>query len=481
MGRRGLLALAIVPLALAACGGSSATTTPTQAPGQSQGNVTTAPKPTGSQQQTVRWFVGLGSGTQPNQIADQSKFVANFNSTNPDIYLQMEIVPNANAYDTLQTEIAGGNAPDIIGPVGVRGRNGFSGKFLDLTSEIAKQKFDLTAYPDSLIKFFQEGAKGAQIGLPYLIYPGFLWYNQDLFAQQNVPVPPTKVGDQYNGKTWDWTALTDLAKKLTLDSASKHPGDAGFQIGKVTQWGVDFQWADGRRMASTWQAGSFVKDDGTTAQIPDAWKAAWKWYYDAMWKSGFAPTGKSINSTYLNNGATMSSGHIAMDITWGWAIGSLGSTDKKPAISKWNIAVIPSYNNQTSSPLDADTFTIWGTTKVPDAAFKAMVAIMADKQLQKNYGGLPAKTAEQQPYLTAWEADLKKIFPTNDPIKWEVFTEMIAHPANPSHEADMPNFLKVIDLYSKFYTALQNDASLDVDAALTKLTSDIQAAFNEAK
>jgi len=62
---------------------------------------------------TVRWFVGLGSGTDNYQIDAQKAFVANYDATNNDgISIQLEIVPNNTAYDVLKTEIEAGNAPD---------------------------------------------------------------------------------------------------------------------------------------------------------------------------------------------------------------------------------------------------------------------------------------------------------------------------------------------------------------------------------
>lgn len=72
----------------------------------------------------VRWFVGLGKGTQPDQIEAQKAFVKRFNAESCNLpYLNLEIVPNDEAYDRLKEETAAGNAPDVIGPVGARGRN----------------------------------------------------------------------------------------------------------------------------------------------------------------------------------------------------------------------------------------------------------------------------------------------------------------------------------------------------------------------
>ena len=91
-----------------------------------------AARPQSGEPVTVRWFVGLGTGTEPEQIDAQEQLVEEFNASQDAIELQIEIVDNEVAYETLATQIAAGDAPDIIGPIGIRGSNYFAGNFLDL-------------------------------------------------------------------------------------------------------------------------------------------------------------------------------------------------------------------------------------------------------------------------------------------------------------------------------------------------------------
>jgi multiple sugar transport system substrate-binding protein len=46
--------------------------------------------------------------------------VDEYNASQDKYELLLEIVDNDVAYDTLSTQIAAGNAPDIVGPVGIR-------------------------------------------------------------------------------------------------------------------------------------------------------------------------------------------------------------------------------------------------------------------------------------------------------------------------------------------------------------------------
>jgi hypothetical protein len=67
----------------------------------------------------------------------------------------LEIVDNDAAYDTLATQIAAGNAPDIVGPVGIRGRDSFKGAWLDLQPMLDKNNYDLSDFDPALVEFYQ--------------------------------------------------------------------------------------------------------------------------------------------------------------------------------------------------------------------------------------------------------------------------------------------------------------------------------------
>jgi multiple sugar transport system substrate-binding protein len=491
MGRRGLrlITLAAVPvLVLSACGGGGATQTATT--GTSASATTGASNLTPSQSAApagktkVVWFIGLGAGSQPVQLQAETDFVNKYNDSNTDnIFLQVSIIPNTNAIDVLKTQIAAGKGPDIVGPVGIQGRAGFPGVFLDLTAAAAAAKTDLTVYPEKLLNAMKMGKDGL-IGLPYAIYPGFIFYNKDLFAAQSLPNLPVKVGDKYNGADWTWDALTKLAKQLTIDTAGKKSTEAGFNAAKIKQYGYDMQWVgDIRRFTSAFGAGNYVGADGKTAQIPDAWATAIKWYYDAMWTSHFAPNNAQRNASDMASGTTISTGRVAIDLIWTWAISSFGTVDAAgKSTSKykaWDMAVIPSNGGVTTSPVDVDTFTIMKSSKVADAAYKAMIAMEADSGLAVAYGALPAITAQQDAYFKSAQAGVTAQFPGNT-VTWSVATEMLKYAASPTHQDPFPNYVKGTTDDQAFYTKLQSTGGLNMDTELTKFKATLQADFDSA-
>ncbi|HEX7490106.1 MAG TPA: extracellular solute-binding protein [Candidatus Limnocylindrales bacterium] len=476
MGKRGLslITLAAIPMfVLGACGQTSnASPTPSTEPSSAaQGSAASASSG------AITWFVGLGSGTQPNQIDAEKAFVASYNKLNKDgITITLKIVPHDSAYDVLKTDIARGDAPDLIGPVGVKDRNGFEGLFLDLTQEIAKNNYDVKAFADPAVEFFRDSS-GAQIGLPYLVNSGYIWYNKDAFAKAGLPNLPTTVGEMYQGKTWDWNALGAVAAQLTLDKKGKKSTDSGFDKANIVQYGVDFQGLDARRIGSLFGSGSFVDSDGKTATIPAVWAEAYNWYYDAIWKSHYAPNATVEASALLNQGNSMASGNVAMSAAWGTSISSLWDSKTSTAKMKsWDIGVIPSWKGNTTSPMDADTFVIAKASKNPDAAFKAMVAIEADPTLMQDYGGLPVKASAQAAYTQSMDATLSPIFP-GIKVTWSVLNEMLMHPASPSDQVTLPASTQATTDYGALLTKLQTKDGLDVNAELTKLQAILQADY----
>jgi len=61
---------------------------------------------------TITWFVGLGTGTNSEQIAIQEQVVADFNASQSEIELVLSIAAsNETARDTLSTMLAAGHTP----------------------------------------------------------------------------------------------------------------------------------------------------------------------------------------------------------------------------------------------------------------------------------------------------------------------------------------------------------------------------------
>jgi multiple sugar transport system substrate-binding protein len=495
-GPRRLTALVgVFALAVAACGTSAATASPpppSSAASQAAAPSATEPptplitpeaiapdEPGPNGGTVVRWFVGLGAGGQPQQIAAQTQFVTDFNAAQKDVYISLELYDNKVAANILKTQIAAGNAPDIIGPVGVEGLNLFIDQLADLQPLIDSTGYDMSKYPAALKDFFKIGKGGTTIGVPFGTYPSYLWYNKKLFDEAKLAYPPTKVGDQYEGKPWDVAAVRDLGMKLTVDKNGNDATSADFDADNIVQWGFDSQWADNAPTAETalFGAGSFLADDGKTAQIPDAMRAGIHWFNDGVWKDHFIPNQNQVNSDLLAKGNPFQSGNLAMTEIHTWYSCCVNPAPPAKAIVGDNFgwAVAPAYNGKTTAKLHADTFSMLKTTKHADQAFKALSALAGSGELATIYGAMPADPAAQQPFIDA----VNKAYPTAK-LNWDVPKAMLEFPDIPNHQAWVPDYAKSKAAWQKFGVGYRTSQSADIDADLDTLKTTLQGIFDAA-
>jgi multiple sugar transport system substrate-binding protein len=465
-----LFALVLVlGLALVACGPK---------PGAGETEVPTEVGPVEKVQ--VRWFVGLGAGSDEGTFAGQQAVVDEFNASQDAIELVLEIVDNDVAYDTLATQIAAGNAPDIVGPVGIRGRDSFKGAWLDLQPWIESTDYDLSDYDPAMVQFYLVQEEG-QLGIPFGIFPSFILYNVDLFDEAGLNYPPAAYGEPYvwpdgTEATWDMDTLREVAMKLTVDTNNNDATSASFDPESIVQFGFMNQFTDPRGIGTFFGAGSLLADDGVTAQVPDNWKAAWEWTYDAWWTDYFIPNGPYGGADFLQGpGGPFSSGNLAMIHihTWYVAPWALGE-----ATFDWNLAATPSYNGVVTSKMHADTFCIPKGSKNPEKAFEVLSYLLSPETANKLvtiYGGMPARLSLQGDYFTNYSATN---FPDKADINWDVVVAGVAYADNPNHESWMPGFQETTDRYNEFWNYLANTSGLDFDAELAILVEDLQAIFD---
>ncbi len=425
----------------------------------------------------IRWYCCLGTGESPEQVEVEQKVVEEFNASHPKIQLILEVITYNAARDTLSTEIASGNPPDIVGPVGVGGANAFAGQWLDLSEQIKKTNYDLSQFDKGAVDFYKVGGEG-QVGLPFAIYPSELYYQRKLFDEAGLKYPPHKYGEKYtmpDGKEveWDFDALAQIAKILTVDEQGKDASEADFDPKKVTQYGYLEQWpADVRDIGAWFGADSLVEKDGKTARIPPQWAESWKWHYDGMWKSHFMPNNDAQNTPTFGAGNPFNSGKIAMALSFLWYTGSM----EPDSVGKdWDIAVVPSFKGKTTALLNADTFRIMKATKHPDEAFEVLNYLLGEAapQLLQTYGAMPARKSDQQAFFDT----LNQTWPQK--VDWQVALDGIAHTDIPSFEASMPNYNEAIDRCVTFWNLMTTSPDLDMDKEIDTFKTDLQAIFNK--
>ncbi len=468
---------------IAACGGDSGSETTTTAgdTGGEQSTTTTSgdtgEEPSGDKVQ-IRWFIGIGAGGQPEQRAAQEAVVEAFNASQDGIELVIEIVENDVAPETLATEIASGNAPDIIGPVGRDGSNEFAGLYLDIEPLIGSTGVDTSQWAEAAIDNQRE-ADGTLVGLPFASYPSAVFYNRDLFDEAGLPYPPQEYGPdgiaiygegtEYEG-TWDFAKVEELARILTVDGSGVDATDPSFDPGTTVQWGFHWQWTTRVfQNGSYWGAGYPLADDGS-ADIPAIWEDEWRWYFGNVWERGISPSQAQMDAVGDN---VFQTGNLAMAATHLWYTCCIRDDENGIVGDFWDLAVMPSHEGAVTANMHADTFRILASTEYPDEAFETMYYLVttAALDLLTAYGAAPADPSLTNDFL----ASLDERYPQG--VNWQTALDGANFADNPSHETFLPGWGEYKVRLGELESAILSDPALDLDAAIADVESDLTTIF----
>ncbi len=476
--------LLLFSLLLAACGGQSAPAEPP--PQEPAAEEPAAEEPAAEEPAAeepaaaddgerveIRWFVGLGTGTDPEQIPQEEALVEEFNNSQDRIKLVIEFVVNEQASDQLKTQVAAGNPPDIVGPVGQSGVNTFEGLFLDLEPHLARTNYDWNDFNEGSINAYrlEEGT----YGIPFAIFPSMIYYNRDLFDEAGLDYPPHEYGEPYaDGDPWTVEKLEELSMKLTVDANGNDANSPDFDPEEIVQFGFHTQWTLPRGEATALFGADSLVDESGNAVISDRWRDAFHWYYDGIHTKHFMPNQTYQDSELLAAGNVFNSGNVAMAHVHLWYTCCLGE------VENWDMAAIPTYNEagDVTSKLHADTFRIFESSKHPEEAFEVMTWLVGDAagDLLQIYGGMPARQSIREDFF----AGLDETFAAQEP-DWQVAIDGLAYPDIPNHEANMPNYAKAFDRMQAFQNLYRSDPGLDLDAELDTLQSELQSIFDEVK
>src|SRR4051812_17353265 len=142
----------------------------------------------------------------PDHVKDLDAMIAAFNKQYPNVHVKVETAPYDSYFTTLQTRIAGGQAPDVFE---LNFENFVSyaskGTLMDLSPMISADKsFDPSVFYPRAYEAFQ--LDGKQYGLSESFSDVVLFYNKDLFD---------KAGVAYPTASWTWDDAMQAAQKLT--------------------------------------------------------------------------------------------------------------------------------------------------------------------------------------------------------------------------------------------------------------------------
>jgi raffinose/stachyose/melibiose transport system substrate-binding protein len=169
--RVAVLVLSLLGLVLTACTGSGrpATSAATEAGGTT----------------TIRYLVGQPE--DPSDLEFTKADIAEFEKANPDVKVQLDVIPNANVRTVIQTQLRSGEGPDVfgydVGP-GFAGVLANAGLLYDLTD--AYQKFGWKTFDWAKARATYNGKV---VGIPNELEMIGVFYNKDLFAKYGLSEP----------------------------------------------------------------------------------------------------------------------------------------------------------------------------------------------------------------------------------------------------------------------------------------------------
>ena len=415
----------------------------------------------------VTIFVGMGTGTDPGQIDAEKALAEKFNSTHEKLEIVFLIVPYEQSRDKLTTMISGGTAPQLVGPLGIESTGQFLDAWEDLTPYIQRDNYDTTDFygPAASLNTYE----GKNIGLPFGLYPSFLYYNKDAFDAAGVAYPT----HDYNDTTWTIDKLREVAMLVTLDVDANNASSPDFDPTNITQYGLDNSWDSLRAWEVLWgpaNMGRPTSADYKTAIVDDAdWVTGLQWYSDAIWKDYFMPDNTALEAQGGDLFAT------AVDAMWmcnSWYLG-LVPTD----MFKWDIAPVP-FNSKGAriAQVDADVFSMPKGAKNKDEAWEVMKWLLQPEnnlELCKVYGCMPARKSTEADY----KAYLAEAYPNLD-------LDVMFNAANyldiPNHESWVPEYGLVNDALSNAQSQILTvDQDHDAASVLNTANTDVQKILDE--
>lgn len=308
-----------------------------------------------------------------NYTATYQKMFVEFNKENPNIKVDLQVVPWGNYWDKLMTEIAGGTAPDIFW--------GYMPRFpsfidksavLDITDYIKKDEIDLSKYDPATVQAYT--VNGKNYSIPQYFGAMGIIYNQELLKKAGIEHYPSDL--KWNPQ--DGGTFIEFLQKLTLDNKGKHPNETGFDPKNIVQYGFNFidkdQVDPGQLIGLVASNGGTMMKDNKLA-LDDRLKETYQFVYDLTFKYHVAPTYADIHTG--GSESKFLSGQIAVWMNGQWVMKPL----KDKANFNWGIGPLPSGPAGSYTLISGQGDVIYSKTKNPDASWK-LVKFMASHPAQ---------------------------------------------------------------------------------------------------
>ncbi|HMM27151.1 MAG TPA: sugar ABC transporter substrate-binding protein [Aggregatilineaceae bacterium] len=352
-------------------------------------------------------WAGVDEAAEFQQIVDE------VNANNTEFQVVYEPKPD-DYYTQLQTQIAGGTAPDLFWLDQNHMEWAYDGVLLDISEYLANDERDVASPEDYFPGVWQTVAINDGIyGLPWIAQPVVLYYNKDIFDEMSMEYPTAE---------WTWDDFKAAAEALTNEE------HYGFVLNGWPPIHM-FIWSFG---------GEVISEDLQTSPIdsPEAIAGA-QFYADMIFNPACCPSEETIAEEGF--GEMFKAGRVAMFMG--------GAADDLDRVEGLNVGVSPvpqDVNGGNTTFAWTAATVINAKTENPDLAYEALVQltegihswkIVSPRVSQANVEHLvasePRKEANAEAILEA-VPDMRafRIIPRMaewDTIFWEDFQDPLFH------------------------------------------------------
>ncbi|MDE1187706.1 MAG: sugar ABC transporter substrate-binding protein [Pantoea sp.] len=317
-----------------------------------------------------------------NQLPAEQKIAQSFEKANPDINIDIEVVPASQYFVKLDSAVAGGVAPDIFWvnmPYFIQYAQNHV--LAPLNGYLNDKSVDLNNIVASSVKAYQ--FDGNQLAIPRDVDAIAVWYNKKLFDQAGVSYPK-------KGWTWDDLKTTATALKTKLK------GDAFPLYMDLSNDGQESY------LNLLYQKGVHIVP--TNGQPTDIASDNAIWVYQQlqqMMKGGLLPTANQMSE--LKTDSVFTSNRAAMVYAGSWQAAPFASN---PQIND-HIGVIEMPRiDKEAGVAHSLGFALYANGKHKDAAWR-YVSFMAQKSSQEELAAAVIPANKQA--MPAWAANVKQV------------------------------------------------------------------------
>jgi len=347
-----------------------------------------------------------------SQVAEAYRVsFAEFEKRNPGIEVEVTVIPWADYWTTLRTDLATDTVDDIFWTNAANYRAYAEAGLLQDIDTLLGIEASAAWQPEVVAQYTSAGSLW---GVPQLTDPGIaILYNADAIAEGGVSVA------ELSALSWEPTAdsdpLRDVATRLTVDAAGKHPGEPGFDASRTERFGysasndlnaiiLQFLGSNG----AAWQDGDeFVFDSPEGRQSIG--------YLVDLIGAGVAPPASDTNPPTGNDAALalFLRGKLALFQTGAY---NLANVQENAAFS-WGVAPLPRGPAGAVSVTNGVVASGWTGTDEPEAqklVLEWLGSAEGSAAIGADGSALPAVISAQQSFLDYWSNQGQDLSPMLD-------------------------------------------------------------------